>query len=56
MVRILSHYSDEFERYSSVINQILGESTGAMKDKDPVGEYWRKALKFIPDLKFELDF
>ena len=37
-----------------LIIQILGESSDAIKNKDSVGEYWRKALKFIPDLIFEL--
>lgn len=52
--RVLSHYADDFEMSSPVIVQIAGEPTGALKGKDAVGAYWAKALKLIPDLRFEL--
>ena len=52
--RILSHYSDQFEMSSPVIIQVTGEPSGTLKGMDAVGTYWAKALKLIPDLRFEL--
>ncbi len=52
--RILSHYSDQFEMFSPKIIQIAGEPAGTLKGKDAVGNYWRKALNLVPDLRFEL--
>lgn len=52
--RVLSHYSDQFEMSSPVIVQIAGEPSGTLKGKDAVGAYWAKALKLVPDLRFEL--
>jgi len=52
--RVLSHYTDDFEMSSPVIMQIAGEPSGTLRGKGSVGEYWRKALKLIPDLHFEL--
>ena len=52
--RILSHYSDDFEMVSPLIAQIANEPSGVLKGKDAVGAYWAKALKRIPDLRFEL--
>jgi SnoaL-like domain len=52
--RVLSHYADDFEMSSPVIVQVAGEPSGALKGKDAVGAYWAKALKLIPDLRFEL--
>ena len=52
--RILSHYTDDFEMSSPLIVQITGESSGTLKGKQAVGDYWAKALARIPDLRFEL--
>lgn len=52
--RILAHYTDDFEMSSPVIAQIAGEPTGMLKGKKAVGAYWAKALRLIPDLRFEL--
>lgn len=54
LVRILSHYTDDFEMTSPVIIKITGEPSGRLKGKDAVGAYWAKALQLIPDLHFEL--
>jgi hypothetical protein len=54
MVRILSHYTDDFEMSSPVIIKVVGEPTGMLKGKEAVGSYWAKALQLIPDLHFEL--
>ena len=51
--RILSHYSEQFEMSSPLIIQIAGESSGTLKGKDAVGNYWAKGLEIIPDLRFE---
>lgn len=52
--RILAHYADDFEMSSPVIVQIAGEPSGTLRGKVAVGDYWRKALGLIPDLRFEL--
>lgn len=54
LCRILSHYADDFEMTSPAIAQIMGESSGRLKGKASVGAYWERALKLIPDLRFEL--
>jgi hypothetical protein len=54
LVRILSHYTDDFEMSSPVIIQLTGESSGTLRGKEAVGSYWAKALQRIPDLHFEL--
>lgn len=54
LVRILSHYEDDFEMSSPVIIQVVGEPSGILKGKAAVAAYWKKALELIPDLQFEL--
>jgi len=54
LVRILSHYNDDFEMSSPVIIKIAGEPSGTLMGKDAVGAYWAKALQLIPNLHFEL--
>jgi len=54
LVRILSHYTDDFEMSSPVIIKIAGEPSGTLKGKDAVGSYWAKALQLIPNLHFDL--
>ena len=54
LLRILSHYAEDFEMISPVIVKIAEEPTGTLKGKKAVGSYWKKALDLIPDLKFEL--
>lgn len=51
---ILSHYAEDFEMSSPVIIMVAGEPSGTLKGKAAVRAYWKKALKLIPDLKFEL--
>ncbi len=51
--RILSHYEEEFEMASPRIVEIAGESSGVLRGKASVGAYWEKALRLIPDLRFE---
>ena len=52
--RVLDHYSDDFEMSSPYISQIVGERSGTLRGKKAVGAYWAKALRAIPDLRFEL--
>ena len=51
--KILSHYSDDFEMNSPVIQQITAEKSGVLKGKELVRNYWEKALKMMPGLHFE---
>ena len=50
---ILSHYSEDFQMTSPFIPTAMGESTGTLKGKDKVGEYWLKALDRYPELRFQ---
>ncbi|MFA6357967.1 MAG: nuclear transport factor 2 family protein [Candidatus Omnitrophota bacterium] len=54
LIRILSHYSDDFEMASPMIVEIMANSSGVLKGKDAVGAYWAKALQMVPNLRFEL--
>jgi SnoaL-like domain len=51
--RILSHYEDDFEMASPRIVEITGEPSGVLRGKARIGAYWEKALRLIPDLRFE---
>jgi len=50
---ILSHYSEDFQMTSPFIPTAMDESTGTLKGKDKVGEYWFKALDRYPELRFQ---
>lgn len=52
--QILAHYAEDFEMSSPVISQVLGESSGTLKGKTAVGNYWQRALERMPMLQFEL--
>ncbi len=54
LAKVLSHYSDDFEMISPMIAKVTGNSSGLLKGKDAVGDYWAKALEMAPDLHFEL--
>jgi len=54
LVRVLSHYEDDFLMSSPVIVQMTGEPSGTLCGKSAVQAYWKEALALIPDLKFEL--
>jgi hypothetical protein len=54
LAKVLSHYSDDFEMTSPMIAKVTGNSSGVLKGKDAVGDYWVKALEMVPDLHFEL--
>lgn len=52
--RVLAHYSEDFEMSSPYIPRMAGEPSGTLKGKAVVRAYWAKALKRMPDLRFEL--
>ena len=52
--RILAHYEDDFEMSSPIITTLIGECSGKLRGKVAVGAYWAKALRSIPNLRFEL--
>jgi ketosteroid isomerase-like protein len=52
--RVLAHYENDFEMSSPIIPALVGEPSGKLKGKAAVGSYWAKALKKLPDLRFEL--
>ncbi len=54
LVRILSHYAEDFEMSSPVIRQMGIDPGGRLKGRDAVGAYWAKALQRTPGLRFEL--
>jgi ketosteroid isomerase-like protein len=51
---VLSHYTDDFEMTTPMIQRVLGIASGTLKGKMAIGDYWRTALKKIPDLKFSI--
>jgi len=51
---VLAHYTDDFEMTTPMIQRILGIESGTLRGKKVVGDYWRAALKKIPDLKFSI--
>jgi hypothetical protein len=52
--RVLLHYANDFEMSSPYIVRIAGEPSGTLRGSEAVGAYWGKALRLIPDLRFEL--
>ncbi|MCI0507805.1 MAG: nuclear transport factor 2 family protein [Gammaproteobacteria bacterium] len=52
--KILTHYADDFEMNSPIIQQLVKEPSGCLKGKDAVRAYWSKALEMYPNLHFEL--
>jgi hypothetical protein len=53
--RVLVHYADDFEFSSPFIIEIAGESSGTLRGKVAIREYWAKALAHNPVLQFELE-
>jgi hypothetical protein len=51
---ILSHYADDFAMTTPMIKTLLGIESGTLQGKQAVGDYWRAALRRIPDLKFSI--
>jgi len=51
---VLTHYTDDFQMATPMIQRTLNIESGTLKGKMAVGDYWRTALKNIPDLKFSI--
>lgn len=49
---MLAHYTDDFEMTTPMIQKVLGVESGMLKGKQAVGDYWRAALRKMPDLAF----
>jgi SnoaL-like domain len=52
--RILSHYSDDVEVSSPLIEAVLGPDRTSLRGKKAVRAYWAAALERYPDLRFIL--
>ena len=52
--RILSHYADDVEVVSPLVEAILGPGRVAVRGKELVREYWGTALAKYPELHFRL--
>src|SRR4051812_1100708 len=51
---VLSHYAEDFQMSSPYIAEFVGEASGILKGKAAIRAYWTKALKTVPNLRFEL--
>jgi len=51
---VLSHYTEDFEMATPMIQRVLGIQSGTLKGKKAVGDYWLAALRKIPDLNFSI--
>ena len=45
---VLSHYSEDVEFQSPLVIKLLGETSGTVRGKQNLREYFRKALKAFP--------
>jgi hypothetical protein len=52
--RILSHYVDDFEMSSPLIIERKIDSSGVLRGKSAIREYWAIGLEAVPAIKFEL--
>ena len=51
---VLSHYTEDVEFQSPLVVKLLGESSGTVRGKNNLREYFRKALAAFPeDLEIE---
>ncbi|MDD2817007.1 MAG: nuclear transport factor 2 family protein [Thiotrichaceae bacterium] len=51
---VLAHYTEDFSMTTPMIQKLTGDPAGTLQGKAAVGEYWRTALKNIPDLQFKI--
>lgn len=51
---ILDHYAQGVTFYSPLIARVLGEPKVSVSGKPALEQYWARALKLAPDLRFEL--
>ena len=52
--RILTHYADEVEFVSPLIQRLTGDAAGRLVGKAAVREYFAKGLATYPELEFKL--
>jgi hypothetical protein len=52
--RILSHYAEDVEVTSPLVETVLGPGRVTVQGKDALRAYWRAALAKYPDLHFRL--
>jgi len=52
--RILSHYADDAELTSPLVQKILGDDQHSVRGKANLRAYFRRGLDAYPDLKFTL--
>jgi hypothetical protein len=52
--RILSHYSEDVEVSSPLIETVLGPGRTSLRGKKALRAYWGPALERYPDLHFQL--
>ena len=52
--RILSHYSEDVEVTSALMEMILGPGRTSLQGKKALRGYWGRALERYPDLRFVL--
>ncbi len=52
--RILSHYADDVEVTSPLVETVLGPGRVTVRGKGPLRDYWGAALAKYPDLRFTL--
>ena len=52
---VLSHYTEDVEFQSPLVVKLLGETSGTLRGKQKLREYFRKALAAFPgDIEIEL--
>lgn len=51
---VLAHYADDFTITTPMIKNLLGIPSGTLQGKPAVGDYWRAAIRKIPDLQFSI--
>lgn len=52
--RILSHYADDVEVTSPLVETVLGPGRVTVRGKEMLRQYWGTALAKYPDLRFTL--
>lgn len=51
---VLSHYTDDFEMSTPMIQKVVGIKSGMLVGKQAVGDYWLAAITKVPDLNFSI--
>ena len=51
---VLRHFHDDVLFTSPIAAGLLPDTGGAIRGKDALRAYWEKAIRLIPDLRFEV--